>query len=406
MAVDLPVWQPLGQVAGVRLSALAAGIKKSGAPDLALFEFATGTTCAGVFTQNAFRAAPVLVAEEHLAKCNPRAWLVNSGNANAGTGEPGLAAARQSCALLAAALGSLADEVLPFSTGVIGEDLPLERIQTAVPRLVEGLRQDAWEDAARAIMTTDTAPKGLVVDRQVNGISFRVAGISKGAGMIRPDMATMLAFVATDLPIGQPLLERLLREAADNSFNRISIDGDTSTNDACVLAATGQVDCPTLVDPAAPVSQAFSAALREVCGGLAERIVRDGEGATKLIRIQVVGAADADEALRVAYTVAHSPLVKTACFAGDPNWGRILAAVGRSGISRLDLSAVRIHLDDVLIVSQGARAPSYQEGAGARVMAGSEIPITIDLGRGTHSEAVLTTDLSYEYVRINAEYRT
>ena len=390
-------------IPGVRLAATAAGIRYRDRDDLVLMELAAGTTTAAVFTRNAFCAAPVVVAREHLAATAPRYLLINSGNANAGTGRAGLTAARETCRLLGAAAGVPMDQVLPFSTGVIGEDLPTTPFARAIPTLLRELDENGWAPAARAIMTTDTVPK--LVSRQVvlGGTTVTVTGMAKGSGMIRPDMATMLAFVATDAEVAKPQLQAMLEAAVAPSFNSITVDGDTSTNDACVLMATGAAGV-------APHNEEENAALQEavteVCMELARAIVRDGEGATRLVTIEVQGAAHQHEARRVAYTVAHSPLVKTALFAGDPNWGRILAAVGRAGVDGLDIDAVRIWLDEVSIVRDGGRDPDYTEEAGARVMSQPELSIRIDLGRGAAQARILTCDLSYDYVRINAEYRT
>lgn len=397
---------PFHPVAGVRLATAAAGIRYRGRDDLLLMALADEARCAAVFTRNAFRAAPVLVAERHLAEAPPRFLLINSGNANAGTGERGLASAQASCRALAALAGCKAPAVLPFSTGVIGEPLPVERIEGALPELLGGLDEANWPAAARAIMTTDTRPK-LVSRRCVCGErTATVTGIAKGSGMICPDMATMLAFVATDAALEQAWLERCLADAVADSFNAITVDGDTSTNDACVLAATGALGNPPIADPKALEATALAEAVQEVCQALAEAIVRDGEGATKLVTLRVEEARDTAEARRVADAIAHSPLVKTALFASDPNWGRILAAVGRAGVEGLDIERVRIWLGEVLIVSGGARAPGYTEAAGQAAMGGAEIGIRVALGRGAASTRLLTCDLSYDYVRINAEYRT
>jgi glutamate N-acetyltransferase/amino-acid N-acetyltransferase len=393
-------------VAGVRLAAGAAGVRYADRDDLALIEFAPGTQCAGVFTRNAFQAAPVILARAHLQQGEPRFWLINSGNANAGTGARGLTDARQCCQAVASA-GEVAEhQVLPFSTGVIGEYLPVPRITAALPALFTGLDQHGWEAAARAIMTTDTRPK--LVSRQVR-LGERTAtltGMAKGAGMICPNMATMLAFLATDAAIEPDLLRAALAQAVAGSFNAISIDGDTSTNDACVLAATAQLGNPPLAQPDQPEAAAFQTALDDLCLELATAIVADGEGATRVVSIEVSEAATADEARTVAATIAHSPLVKTAIFAGDPNWGRILAAVGRAGVSELVIEGVSLWLDDVCIVSRGERDAAYREEDGARVMAQNRFRIGVRLGRGQASATMLTCDLSYDYVRINAAYRS
>ena len=384
---------------------MAAGIRYQGRDDLLLIELADGGTCAAVFTRNAFCAAPVTVAREHLAKGPVRYLLINSGNANAGTGAAGLRAARETCRLLAGMAGCAMSQVLPFSTGVIGEDLPLNPFSQSIPALLKGLSEDNWRPAAAAIMTTDTVSKLVSREVGLSGGAVTVTGIAKGSGMICPDMATMLAYVATDAGVPQPLLQEMLRDAVEQSFNAISVDGDTSTNDACVLLASGSAKV-AIDSLASDDGRALSQAVQSVCAELAEMIVRDGEGATKLVRVRVVSAASDEEARRVAYTVAHSPLVKTALFASDPNWGRILAAVGRSGVDGLDIDRIRIWLGDVCIVSGGGRDPGYTEEAGQAVMAAEEIVIRIDLDRGESKVQVLTCDLSYDYVKINAEYRT
>ena len=397
---------PYQPVPGLRLSAVGAGIRYEGRDDLVLMELPEGTRCAAVFTRNAFRAAPVVVAKEHLAATSPRFLLINSGNANAGTGERGLADARTSCARLAALTGGRAEQVLPFSTGVIGENLPIDRLEAALPLALDELRETAWPQAARAIMTTDTLPKLASRRFAAAGRTAVISGMAKGAGMIRPDMATMLAFLATDLAVVPELLQRCLNDAVQGTFNAITVDGDTSTNDACVLAAVGTLGNKPLDDPESTDYLALCSAVDEVCRELATQIVRDGEGATKLVTIHVEEAKDTAEARRVADTIAHSPLVKTALFAADPNWGRILAAVGRAQVEALDIEAVRIWLGDVRIVSRGGRDPDYTETAGQAIMEEKEIRIRVALGRGEAVTELLTCDLSYDYVRINAEYRT
>lgn len=392
-------------IAGIRLAAGAAGIRYRGRDDLVVIELAEGGTCAAVFTRNAFCAAPVIVAREHLAMGTPRYLLINAGNANAGTGEAGLAAARDTCRLLADAVGCTAEQVLPFSTGVIGEDLPLDPFVAAIPALSATLVSDAWSQAASAIMTTDTVPKIAAGPVALSTGEVSVVGIAKGSGMICPDMATMLAYIATDAVVEQTLLQTLLDQAVGLSFNRITVDGDTSTNDACVLLASGASGAGVKTLDSDD-GRRLSDAVNGVAAELAEAIVRDGEGATKLVRIRVDSAGNADEAGRVAYAVAHSPLVKTALFASDPNWGRILAAVGRAGVEALDIDRVRIWLGEICIVSGGGRDPGYTEEAGQAVMAASEIAVRIDLARGDASTDVLTCDLSYDYVKINAEYRS
>ena len=391
-------------VAGIRLGTASAGIKYPDRRDLVVVELAAGTQAAAVFTRNAFCAAPVTVARAHLAAASPRYLVINTGNANAGTGRQGLADAEASCRSLAERTGCRSEEVLTFSTGVIGEPLPLFRLVTGLPEALATLRPDGWADAAAGIMTTDTRPKWASRRLTLAGREATITGIAKGAGMIRPDMATMLAFVATDAAVDPALLQEILHEAVADSFNAITVDGDTSTNDACLLLATGRsgVSVPTTGDDRAR----FAMAVSELCVELAQAIVRDGEGATKFITVRVEGGRDAAECRQVAYTIAHSPLVKTAFFAADPNWGRILAAVGRSGLDALDLERVTIHLDEVCIVRDGGRASDYTEEQGQRVMARPEIAIRVELGRGGAAARIWTTDLSFDYVRINAEYRT
>ena len=393
-------------VAGIRLGTAAAGIKYVDRADLVLIEIAPGASCAALFTRNAFCAAPVLVAREHLADSAPRYLLINSGNANAGTGKQGLAACNDSCEALARLAGCKTNEILPFSTGVIGEPLPLHKIEQALPDLLADLDGNCWPEAARAIMTTDTVPKLVTRSFDCNGKSITVTGMAKGSGMIRPDMATMLAYIATDAKVDAALLRRCLEQAVAPSFNSITVDGDTSTNDACVLIASGASDCPAITDAASTAFLGLCETVLAVCMDLARAIVLDGEGATKLVEILVEGAVDIAEARSVAYTIAHSPLVKTALFASDPNWGRILAAVGRSGLQQLDIDAIRIWLGDVCIVRDGGRAADYTEQAGQAVMDGAEFTIRVELGRGSAATRILTCDLSYDYVRINAEYRS
>ncbi len=391
-------------VPGIRLGVAQAGIKRQGRDDLLVIETQADASCAALFTRNAFCAAPVIVAREHLASA-PRWLVVNSGNANAGTGERGLADARQTCECLAGLAGGDARQVLPFSTGVIGEYLPLDRLEQALPEALASLDEEGWERAARAIMTTDTRVKMASRRIPVAGDTLTVTGIAKGAGMIHPDMATMLAFLGSDARIDAADLQSLLARCVDRTFNCITVDGDTSTNDACVLLASGMSPAPRLVSGTAEFA-GFEQAVFEVCAELAEAIVRDGEGATKLIRIRVEQAADGGEARTVAKTIAHSPLVKTAFFASDPNWGRILAAIGRAGCQHLDINRVSIWLGSVQIVDQGCRAVGYTEASGAAVMAQDDILVRVVLGRGSATETVLTCDFSYDYVRINAEYRT
>jgi glutamate N-acetyltransferase/amino-acid N-acetyltransferase len=400
---ELPV---LHTVDGVRIGVASAGIKKVGRIDTVVFELCDGASVAGVFTLNAFCAAPVTVAKEHLVSTSPRYLLINTGNANAGTGQAGLLNARNSCAALAKVVGVEASAVLPFSTGVIGEKLPLDKLVAAMPAAISALSADSWERAANGIMTTDTRPKATSRQIEIAGRTITVTGISKGAGMIKPNMATMLGYVATDANIAPNVLQAMLDQSADASFNRITIDGDTSTNDACVLVATGRAGGEQLTETSGPVFDELQRVFNEVFLELAHAIVRDGEGATKFVAVEVTGAKDVSEALKVAYAVAESPLVKTALFASDPNWGRILAAIGRAGVESLDVAALTVHLDDVLITEHGGRAESYTEAAGAAVMKQAEIRIRINLNRGLHAETVWTTDFSYDYVKINAEYRS
>ncbi len=407
MAVGLSgVLPPLQAVGGIRISATAAGIRKAGRLDLVLMEIDPGSECAAVFTRNAFCAAPVTVARRNLATRKPRYLLINTGNANAGTGALGLRGAEECCAALAAQAGCDPAEVLPFSTGVIGEPLPVDRIVNGIPAARAALRAEGWNDAATGIMTTDTVPKGVSRRIQLGGHSVTITGIAKGAGMIHPNMATMLAFIATDARLPAELLQRCLQEAVGASFNSITVDGDTSTNDACVLVATGASSAPPLVSDRDAHYPPLRDAIASVCVELAQAIVRDAEGATKFITVEAVQGRDPEECRAVANAVALSPLVKTAFFASDPNWGRILAAVGRSGLSDLDVDAISVYLDEVCIVRGGGRAPDYTEERGRDVMQRSEITIRIELARGQARACVWTCDFSYDYVRINAEYRT
>ncbi|HRX61714.1 MAG TPA: bifunctional glutamate N-acetyltransferase/amino-acid acetyltransferase ArgJ [Candidatus Competibacter sp.] len=391
-------------VAGIRLGTACAGIKYPDRRDLVVIEAAAGTRATAVFTQNAFCAAPVTIARAHLSAVPPRYLVINTGNANAGTGQQGLADAEASCQALAKLTGCRAEDVLPFSTGVIGEPLPLTRLVAGLPAALSALRSDGWNDAAHGIMTTDTRAKWASRRARLGEREITVTGIAKGAGMIRPDMATMLAFIATDATVDETVLRPVLVDAVADSFNAITVDGDTSTNDACVLLATGRSGV-TLSGTGAEYRD-FAAMVREVCSELAQAIVRDGEGATKFITISIEGGRDQAECRQVAYAIAHSPLVKTAFFASDPNWGRILAAVGRAGLTDLNLERVAIYLDEVCIVRAGGRAPEYAEEQGQRVMRRSDIGIRVELGRGEAAARIWTTDLSFDYVRINAEYRT
>ncbi len=401
--LDMPVMWP---VQGLRIGVTEAGIRYRNRRDLTLFEIADGATVSAVFTQNSYCAAPVLLCREHLAQVAPRYLLINTGNANAGTGTQGMENARASCAELAALTGIPAARVLPFSTGVIGEHLPVERLAAALPAAMAALDENRWAEAATGIMTTDTRPKGASEQISVAGHTFTVTGISKGAGMIRPNMATMLGFVATDAAVAQPVLDALLKSAVNQSFNRITIDGDTSTNDSCVLVATGAAGNPLITAAAGELFVALEAAVHRVFARLAQLIVRDGEGATKFMTVQVEEGATTDECCDVAYSIAHSPLVKTAFFASDPNWGRIVAAIGNAGLEGLDVSRVRVWLNDVCIVDNGGRAPAYTEAQGAAVMKQEEIVIRVLLGRGSARDTVYTCDFSYDYVKINADYRS
>ena len=409
MAVNLSPPEPaaLLPVAGVDLGCAEAGIRKTGRADLMLMRFAAGTRVAGVFTQNSFAAAPVLVCREKLShNAAVRALVVNAGNANCGTGEAGLRAVHRTCEAVARTLGCEPAAVLPFSTGVILEPLPVERIEAALPRCRDALGAGNWLAAAQAIMTTDTVPKAASARAEIGGRSVTVTGMAKGVGMLAPNMATMLAFMATDAAVVQSVLTRLVAEVTHESFNRVSVDGDTSTNDSFVIAATGRAGAPEIDSVEHPHCAALKRALVEVAVKLAQAIVRDGEGATKFITVQIRGAADESEAMRVARCIANSPLVKTAFFASDPNLGRLLMAIGNAGIPRLDVSRVGLWLGEVQVVDQGGRAASYREEDGARVMKSPEIEVSVDLGRGEARTTVWTCDFSYDYVKINAEYRT
>lgn len=400
---DLP---QLHTVKGVRLAAAAAGIRKQNRADVVLIEVDAATTCGAVFTRNAFCAAPVLVARDHLRSASPRYLLINAGNANAGTGAAGVRDAKECCAAVAARAGCAVEEVLPCSTGVIGEPLPVGKIRGAVAGLLDGLQADGWEQAARGIMTTDTVPKAISRRLKLGDATVTLNGIAKGAGMIHPNMATMLAFIATDARVERALLQRCLEHAVERSFHRISVDGDTSTNDACIVLATGGETMAAIASERDPRYEPLREGLTDVCVELAKAIVRDAEGATKFITVVVREGRDLEECRAVAYAVALSPLVKTACFASDPNWGRILAATGRAGLRDFDISRVSIYLDGVCVVRNGERASDYTETRGREAMSRTDITVRIDLGRGSEDIAVWTSDLSYDYVRINAEYRT
>jgi glutamate N-acetyltransferase/amino-acid N-acetyltransferase len=404
MAVNLPSLPPLKAIAGIQVGTTCAQIKPQ--DDLTLFELPSQSHCAAVFTRNRFCAAPVIIAKQHLAAATPRFLLINAGNANAGTGEKGLNDTRSCCEAVAQQTGCAINEVLPFSTGVIGARLPVDKISAAIPQAIAALKPDGWEKAAHAIMTTDTAPKGESIQTVIEGHPITVTGIVKGAGMIKPDMATMLAFIATDAAIENRVLQTCLTQAMENSFHRITIDGDTSTNDACVLVATGAAHNPLIDSPSHPGYNGLVTAVSQVCRQLAQNIVRDAEGATKFITISVEQGASQQECLEVAFTIAHSPLVKTAFFASDANWGRILAAVGRAKVDNLDIHPIQIYLAEVCIVENGGVAADYTEEQGEQVMREADIPIRVVLGRGDYQETVFTSDLSFDYIRINAEYRT
>jgi glutamate N-acetyltransferase / amino-acid N-acetyltransferase len=408
MPVNLAPLDPhsLHAVPGLRIGVAMAGIRKANRRDLVVMALAEGTSVAGVFTSNRFCAAPVQICQQHLLTQGIRALLINTGNANAGTGADGLLRARRSCTSLAILMGLRAEQVLPFSTGVIMETLPVERIEAGLPAAVAALQDAGWAEAAAGIMTTDTLPKAASRQVLVGGRKVTVTGIAKGAGMIRPNMATMLGFMATDAVVAAPVLQALVKEAADLSFNRITIDGDTSTNDSFVLMATQQAGHAPITSLHSTDGKVLRDAVVAVAQQLAQAIVRDGEGATKFITVQVQGGRNEAECKLAAYAIAHSPLVKTAFFASDPNLGRILAAVGYAGIGDLDQNLIDLFLDDVQVVKEGGRHSAYREEDGARVMKQSEITIRVDLHRGVAQTTVWTCDLSYDYVKINADYRS
>ncbi len=413
MPVNLPMPEAaaLHAVRGVDIGVTEAGIRKKDRKDLLVLRLAPGAEVAGVFTKNRFCAAPVLLCRSHLAKVADsaqgiRALVINTGNANAGTGDTGLANANATCAAVAAELGVDAAQVLPFSTGVIMEQLPMDRLLAGVPHAVKALGKHHWLDAAQAIMTTDTQPKAASRTVSLGGKTVTLTGIAKGAGMIKPNMATMLGFVATDARISRHVLDAMTKRAADASFNSITVDGDTSTNDSFIVMATGQADAPAITGLHTPEGKAFAAALNALAIELAQAIVRDGEGATKFITIKVEGGRDEEECRKVGYAIGHSPLVKTAFFASDPNLGRILAAVGYAGIDDLDQSLIDLYLDDVLVAEKGGRHPAYREEDGQRVMKQSEITVRVLLHRGDAARTLWTCDLSHDYVSINADYRS
>ena len=407
MPVGLSDQMPeLFPIAGMRLSSVRSGIKKRPGNDLVLIELSEGCRTAAVFTKNDFCAAPVTLAKAHLQSHQPKLLMINSGNANAGTGQPGMQAASDSCAIAARLVGCAPEEVLPFSTGVIGELLPVAPFETGVPLAMAELSATGWPAAARGIMTTDIVPKAVSRKLDIDGHAVTITGIAKGSGMIHPNMATMLGYVAIDAAVSLPLLQKMLSDATDDSFNSITVDGDTSTNDACTLTATGRSSLPEITDVHSVAYVQLSEAVTQVLTELATMIVRDGEGATKFMSIVVEEAATKAEAKQVGFTIAHSPLVKTAFFASDPNWGRILAAVGRAGLANLNLEAIRLYLGDVCIVENGGRSPTYTEEQGAAVMKEDEITIRVKLARGTEKATIYTCDFSYDYVKINAEYRS
>ena len=402
----LPRAGDLHPVRGVLLGVAEAGIRKAERKDLTVVLIDAGASVAGVFTQNRFCAAPVQVCREHLARGDIRAMVINTGNANAGTGEDGLGRARASCAALARQLQLTPEQILPFSTGVIMEPLPVERIEAGLPAALADARADNWLRAAQAIMTTDTVPKAFSRQVAVDGATVSVTGISKGAGMIRPNMATMLGFMATDARIDPSLMQQLALDLAEGSFNRVTVDGDTSTNDSFVVIASNLAQHAPITSFDSGAGRALKAAMQEVARQLAQAIVRDGEGATKFITVRVEGGKTGQECRQVAYAIAHSPLVKTAFFASDPNLGRILAAVGYAGIADLDQAGIDLYLDEVHVAVNGGRHPAYREEDGQRVMKQSEITVRVGLGRGSAADTVWTCDLSHDYVSINADYRS
>jgi glutamate N-acetyltransferase/amino-acid N-acetyltransferase len=408
MPVNLTAPDPasLLPVAGVRLGIASAGIKKPGRRDITLIELTPGTRVAGVFTQNRFCAAPVTLCRQHLTRGNIRALVINTGNANAGTGEEGLKRARQTCEAVAQAMACASENVLPFSTGVILEPLPVEKILRALPAAQADLAVDHWSQAAHAIMTTDVVAKGASRQAQVGGRTITVTGIAKGSGMIHPNMATMLGYVATDAAIAPKLVRQLVKEVADVSFNCVTVDGDTSTNDSFILMATGLAGNAEIADAASIEYATLKAAVSAVAIELAQAMARDGEGATKFITLAVEGGLDRAECKQIAYAIARSPLVKTAFFASDPNLGRILAAIGYAGVMDLDVNTLQVYLGDVLVAEKGGRAASYTEAQGAAVMKQADITVRVALNRGAESATVWTCDFSYDYVKINAEYRT
>ena len=406
MSVGLKYPQSLIKIKGIRLSASSAKIYRKKRDDIALIEITDGSVTSAAFTQNRFCAAPVQISKNHLSKSKPRYCLINAGNANAGTGEDGLSNSKAICRELAKITNCNENEVLPFSTGVIGEDLPVEKINKVLPQLVKNLSEDCWVNVAKSIMTTDTIPKAVSSQISIANSTVSITGIAKGSGMIKPDMATMLSFVATDANITKDALDKIRDHALFKSFNRITVDGDTSTNDSFLLISTGAIDAPIIDKKDSKEFKILENEIIKVCRELAQAIVRDGEGATKFISIQVDEGIDSSECLSVAYKVAESLLVKTAFTASDPNWGRIIAAIGNSNIRDLDIHKIDVYIEDICIVNNGERSKTYSEDKGKKVMRQNEIILRINLRRGAFSEEIWTTDLSYEYIKINAEYRS
>jgi len=406
MSVGLKHPQSLVKIKGIRLSASSAKIYRKKRDDIALIEIADGSVTSAAFTQNRFCAAPVQISKNHLSKSKPRYCLINAGNANAGTGEDGLSNSKAICRELAKITNCNENEILPFSTGVIGEDLPVEKINKVLPQLVKNLSEDCWVNVAKSIMTTDTIPKAVSSQISIANSTVSITGIAKGSGMIKPDMATMLSFVATDVNITKDALDKIRDHALFKSFNRITVDGDTSTNDSFLIISTCAIDAPIINKKDSKEFKILENEIIKVCRELAQAIVRDGEGATKFISIQVDEGIDSSECLSVAYQVAESLLVKTAFTASDPNWGRIIAAIGNSNIRDLDIHKIDVYIDDICIVNNGERSKTYTEDKGKRVMRQNEIILRINLRRGAFSEEIWTTDLSYEYIKINAEYRS
>ena len=406
MSVGLKHPQSLVKIKGIRLSASSAKIYRKKRDDIALIEITDGSVTSAAFTQNRFCAAPVQISKNHLSKSKPRYCLINAGNANAGTGEDGLSNSKATCRELAKITNCNENEILPFSTGVIGEDLPVEKINKVLPQLVKNLSEDCWVNVAKSIMTTDTIPKAVSSQISIANSTVSITGIAKGSGMIKPDMATMLSFVATDANVTKDALDKIRDHALFKSFNRITVDGDTSTNDSFLLISTCAIDAPIIDKKDSKEFKILENEIIKVCRELAQAIVRDGEGATKFISIQVDEGIDSSECLSVAYKVAESLLVKTAFTASDPNWGRIIAAIGNSNIRDLDIHKIDVYIDDICIVNNGERSKTYNEDKGKKVMKQNEIILRINLRRGTFSEEIWTTDLSYEYIKINAEYRS